>query len=192
MENPAVIQMKGISKSFAGVAAISEVDLCVREVEIHALLGENGAGKSTLVNMLAGIYRPDAGSIALRDAEVELPTPADSIAKGIGMIHQHFKLVDVMTAAENIALGSEKQSHYGAGSGKVLLKRRSLVASINELSERYGLDLDPRKKVFDMSVGEKQTLEIVKVLYRGARIRAIHRHRDPTPRAAQAGRIFFF
>ena len=182
MNNPAVIQMKGISKSFAGIPAISKVDLCVREGEIHALLGENGAGKSTLVNMLAGIYRPDAGIILLRGEEVEIPTPADSIAKGIGMIHQHFKLVDVMTAAENIALGSkvgakeeskaasEKQSPGGSGGGKILLKRRNLIASINELSERYGLDLDPRKKVFDMSVGEKQTLEIVKVLYRGARI----------------------
>jgi len=174
--------MKNISKSFADVAAISGVDLCVREGEIHALLGENGAGKSTLVNMLAGIYHPDAGTIALNSKEVEISTPADSIAKGIGMIHQHFKLVEVMTAAENIALGSseksredsnkgsEKQSHYGGSAGKFLFKKRKLIASINELSERYGLNLDPRKKVFDLSVGEKQTLEIMKVLYRGARI----------------------
>ncbi|MDR3364154.1 MAG: ABC transporter ATP-binding protein, partial [Clostridiales Family XIII bacterium] len=129
--------------------------------EIHALLGENGAGKSTLMNMLSGIYRPDSGSIFVNGEEARFASPKDSIAKGVGMIHQHFKLVDVMTAADNIALGG------GAG---LILNQKKLDRKITELSDRYGLDVNPRKKVYEMGVGEKQTLEIIKVLYRGARI----------------------
>ena len=158
---PIAIQMTKISKSFAGIPAITDVDLTVLKGEIHALLGENGAGKSTLVNMLAGIYRPDSGSIAVEGQDVRFASPGGAIRLGIGMIHQHFKLVDIMTAAENITLGG----HDG-----FLFRRRRLNARIKELSERYGLDIDPGKRVFDMSVGEKQTLEIMKVLYRGARI----------------------
>ena len=160
MPDTPAIEMRRISKSFGSVVANKDIDLSVQNGEIHALLGENGAGKSTLMNMLSGIYRPDSGSIFVGGQEVRLASPKDSIAKGIGMIHQHFKLVDVMTAAENIALG---------GSG-VFLDRKKLEKQIVRLSDRYGLDVVPGKKVYDMSVGEKQTLEIIKVLYRGARI----------------------
>ena len=161
MPGAPAIEMRGISKAFGSALANKNIDLCVEFGEIHALLGENGAGKSTLMNMLSGIYRPDSGSIFVGGEEAHFASPKESIAKGIGMIHQHFKLVDVMTAAENIALGG--------GTG-FFISRRKLHQSIMELSDRYGLDVNPRKKVYEMSVGEKQTLEIIKILYRGARI----------------------
>ncbi|MDR1796737.1 MAG: ABC transporter ATP-binding protein [Clostridiales Family XIII bacterium] len=155
------IEMRGISKAFGSAVANRDIDLTVRYGEIHALLGENGAGKSTLMNMLSGIYRPDSGSIFVGGREAVFAAPRDSIKRGIGMIHQHFKLVDVMTAWENIALGS---------AGGLLLNRKRISQEITELSDRYGLDIKPDRKVYEMSVGEKQTLEILKVLYRGARI----------------------
>ncbi|HIU25571.1 MAG TPA: ABC transporter ATP-binding protein [Candidatus Copromorpha excrementigallinarum] len=153
--------MESISKIFGDLKANDNVNLSVRQGEVHALLGENGAGKSTLMNMLAGIYTPDSGVIKINGKEARFASPKDSIAMGIGMIHQHFKLVDVMTAKENIIIG-RKQSFF--------VKGKALSKSIKELSDRYGLDVDPDKKVYDMSVGEKQTLEIIKVLYRGAKI----------------------
>ncbi|MCL1896851.1 MAG: ABC transporter ATP-binding protein [Clostridiales bacterium] len=159
-EAPA-IEMRRISKSFGSAQANKDIDLTVLGGEIHALLGENGAGKSTLMNMLSGIYRPDSGSIFVNGKEAHFTSPKESIAWGIGMIHQHFKLVDVMSAAENIALGG--------GTGFFSDKRR-LERRITALSDKYGLDINPRKKVYEMSVGEKQTLEIIKVLFRGARI----------------------
>ena len=161
MPGAPAIEMRQISKSFGSAHANKNIDLIVESGEIHALLGENGAGKSTLMNMLSGIYRPDSGSIYMNGDEVRFASPKESIAKGIGMIHQHFKLVDIMTAAENIALGGGK----GLFSDLKKTERKIL-----ELSDKYGLDVSLRKKVYEMSVGEKQTLEIVKVLYRGARI----------------------
>jgi len=161
MPDTPAIEMRQISKSFGSAHANKNIDLQVENGEIHALLGENGAGKSTLMNMLSGIYRPDSGSIFVNGEEVRFSSPKESIAKGIGMIHQHFKLVNVMTAAENIALGGGKG---------LVIDRKKIENKIIELSDRYGLDVNPRKKVYEMSVGEKQTLEIVKVLYRGARI----------------------
>ena len=161
MPDAPAIEMRQISKSFGSAHANKNIDLIVERGEIHALLGESGAGKSTLMNMLSGIYRPDSGSIMVNGEEVHFATPKESIAKGIGMIHQHFKLVDIMTSADNIALGG--------GSG-ILIDRKKIEKKIVELSDRYGLDVNPRKKVYEMSVGEKQTLEIIKVLYRGARI----------------------
>jgi len=161
MPDTPAIEMRQISKSFGSAHANKNIDLIVENGEIHALLGENGAGKSTLMNMLSGIYRPDSGSIFVNGEEVRFTSPKESIAKGIGMIHQHFKLVDVMTAADNIALGGGKG---------LVMNRKSIERKIIELSDKYGLDVNPRKKVYEMSVGEKQTLEIVKVLYRGARI----------------------
>ncbi|MDR2156700.1 MAG: ABC transporter ATP-binding protein [Clostridiales Family XIII bacterium] len=155
------IRMENITKSFGSVTANDGINLTVYNGEIHALLGENGAGKSTLMNMLSGIYRPDSGSVRVNGEPVNFASPRDSIKKGIGMIHQHFKLVDVMTAAENIILGRR---------GGFFTKEASLIKRIADISDRYGLDVNPRKKVYEMSVGEKQTLEIVKVLYRGARI----------------------
>lgn len=161
MQQDFAIEMKNISKTFGHLKANDNINLSVRRGEVHALLGENGAGKSTLMNMLSGIYMPDSGIIRINGEEVHFASPKDSIKKGIGMIHQHFKLVDVMSAKENIVIG---QSSGFFVHGKVLSKK------IKELSDKYGLDIDPDKKVYDMSVGEKQTLEIMKVLYRGARI----------------------
>ncbi len=155
------ISMEGITKTFGRVVANNNVNLEVKFGEIHALLGENGAGKSTLVNMLSGIYTPDSGSIFIRGKEVRFSSPRDSIAAGIGMIHQHFKLVEVFTAKENIILGQR----IG-----LFLNEKGLTARIKELAAKYELEIDPEKKVYEMSVGEKQTLEILKVLYRGANI----------------------
>ncbi|MDD3394685.1 MAG: ABC transporter ATP-binding protein [Anaerotignum sp.] len=160
MEPVKAIEMKNISKAFGSVKANENVNLTVLNGEIHALLGENGAGKSTLMSMLSGIYSPDSGSISIQGKEVEFSSPKDSIALGIGMIHQHFKLVEVMTAKENMVLGSKG----------VALQGKLLTKEMQAICDRYGLDIKPDKKVYEMSVGEKQTLEIIKVLYRGAKI----------------------
>lgn len=161
MEQNLAIEMKHITKAFGEIMANEDVNLEVFEGEVHALLGENGAGKTTLMNMLSGIYTPDSGSIFINGEPVIFHSPADSIKMGIGMIHQHFKLVDVMTAKENIILGQP---------AKFFINKKELSRKVKDLSDQYGLDIDPDKKVYDMSVGEKQTLEIIKVLYRGARI----------------------
>lgn len=161
MQQELAIEMKNISKSFGTLKANDNINLSVRPGEVHALLGENGAGKSTLMNMLSGIYTPDTGSIKINGEEVHFSSPKESIRMGIGMIHQHFKLVDVMTAKENIIIGQPTN---------VFLRGKALSKKVKELSDQYGLDIDPDKKVYDMSVGEKQTLEIIKVLYRGAKI----------------------
>ena len=160
MEPVKAIEMKNISKAFGSVKANENVNLTVYNGEIHALLGENGAGKSTLMSMLSGIYTPDSGNIAINGSEVVFSSPKDAIGLGIGMIHQHFKLVDVMSAKENMVLGSK-----GAA-----LNAKQLVKEMQDICDHYGLDIKPNKKVYDMSVGEKQTLEIIKVLYRGANI----------------------
>ncbi len=161
MEPIKAIEMKGICKTFGSVKANEDVDLTVYNGEVHALLGENGAGKSTLVNMLSGIYRQDSGTVSIYGKEVNFTSPKDPIEMGIGMIHQHFKLVDVMTARQNIALGKSKG---------LFTKSKQLTKEIRSISDQYGLDVDPDKKVYNMSVGEKQTLEIIKVLHRGAKI----------------------
>lgn len=161
MHQNLAIEMKNISKTFGEIKANDNVSLEVRNGEIHALLGENGAGKTTLMNMLSGIYTPDEGTIAINGEEVRFTSPKDPIQLGIGMIHQHFKLIDVMTAKENIVIGQK---------GNFFTKGKALSKEIKELSDKYGLDIDPDKKVYEMSVGEKQTLEIIKVLYRGAKI----------------------
>ena len=153
--------MHGISKSFGTVEALVGVDLELYPGEILALLGENGSGKSTLMNVLAGLYYPDAGEITLRGEPVVIREPGDAFRHKIGMIHQHFKLVDVLSAAENIVLGDP---------GKGGFNRRKLSRKIKELSEYYGFSIDPDKKVYDMTVSEKQTVEILKALYRGAEI----------------------
>ena len=153
------IQMKNITKTFGKVVANSNVCMDVRQGEILALLGENGSGKTTLMNMLSGIYFPDSGHIYVDGTEVNIRSPKDAFDLGIGMIHQHFKLVDVLTAAENIVLGLK---------GSVQVNRKQLSDDIREISARYGFEIDPNKKIYDMAVSEKQTVEIVKVLYRGA------------------------
>ena len=156
MASQFAIEMKGITKTFGSVVANKNVDLSVREGEILALLGENGSGKTTLMNMLSGIYKPDSGSIYINGREVSIDSPEDSKKLGIGMVHQHFKLVDVFSAADNIWMGREK-------SGFVLKKDR--YAQITEIAQKFGFDIDAKKKVYNMSVSEKQTLEIIKVLY---------------------------
>ena len=155
------IEMRGITKSFGPVVANKGVNLQVRPGEILALLGENGSGKTTLMNMLSGIYAPDSGSILVDGQEVKITSPEDSKKLGIGMVHQHFKLVDVFTAADNIWMGKDKPG-FGL--------KKSRYEKIGEITRRFGFDLDPYKKVYNMSVSEKQTLEIVKVLYYGAKI----------------------
>ncbi len=160
-ENKLALQMRGITKQFGNVIANDHVDLDVRRGEILAILGENGCGKTTLMNMIAGIYYPDEGQILIDGKEVMIRSPRDAFDHGIGMIHQHFKLVDLFTAAENIVLGVSEKGCYSL---------KDVNARVGEIAERYGFRLDPTKKVYDMSVSEKQTVEIIKVLYRGADI----------------------
>ncbi len=159
-EKPYAIECRGITKVFGTVVANDKIDLSVKYGEILALLGENGSGKTTLMNMLSGIYHPDEGSISISGQRVAINSPHDAIDLGIGMIHQHFKLVEVFSAMDNIIAGTP---------GK--LKKRSVMRNdILEISQKLGLDVDPDKKIYDMSVSEKQTVEILKVLYRGAKI----------------------
>ena len=155
MAHEYAIELKGITKTFGSVVANNNINLNVRPGEILALLGENGSGKATLMNMLSGIYKPDSGSIFVDGKEVSIDSPEDSKRLGIGMVHQHFKLVDVFSAADNIWMGMEK-------TGLTLMKDR--YAKIEEMAKKFGFDIDPKKKVYNMSVSEKQTLEIVKVL----------------------------
>ena len=155
------IQTRNLTKRFDQVVANDKVSFDVRKGEILALLGENGSGKTTLMNMLFGIYFPDEGEIEVGGQTVSIRSPKDAYDLGIGMVHQHFKLVDVFTAAENIILGLD---------GRILLNRKAASQEIEKISKRYGFDLDPKKKIYNMSVSEKQTVEIVKVLYRGAEI----------------------
>ena len=161
MASEYVIEMKGITKTFGSVVANKDVDLTLRQGEILALLGENGSGKTTLMNMLSGIYQPDRGQILMDGIPVAINSPEDSKRLGIGMVHQHFKLVDVFSAADNIWMGKEK-----AGIGL----NRARYGEIGEMAKKFGFDIDPRKKVRNMAVSEKQTLEIIKVLYYGAKV----------------------
>ncbi len=157
----AAVKMRGITKTFGTVVANDSVDLDINKGEILALLGENGSGKTTLMNMLSGIYYPDKGTITIDGREVSIGSPREAFGYGIGMIHQHFKLVDVLTAAENIVLGLKEEGRLDLGAAG---KR------IREICDAYGFDVDPKQKIYDMSVSQKQTVEIVKVLYRGADI----------------------
>ncbi|HNY18174.1 MAG TPA: ATP-binding cassette domain-containing protein, partial [Treponemataceae bacterium] len=158
------IEMLGITKTFPGVVANDHVNLSVRENEVHALLGENGAGKSTLMSILFGSYDPDEGTIKIRGKEVKIKDPNAATALGIGMVHQHFKLVNNYTVTENIILGIESRDRFGMLDLKAAEKR---VAAI---SERYGLKVNPRDKIEDISVGMQQRVEILKTLYRNADI----------------------
>jgi len=153
-----MLDMRGICKRFPGVVANSDVDFDVTAGEVHTLFGENGAGKSTLMRVLYGFYRPDAGEIRLHGEPVSITSPAVAIANGIGMIHQHFMLVDTLSVAENVALGI-RASH-------TLTDLDAVSARITELSQRYGLKVDPKAIVWQLSVGERQRVEIIKALYR--------------------------
>ncbi len=160
-EKKAAVKLRDISKTFGSIKANDKVWLDIYRGEILALLGENGSGKTTLMNMLSGIYFPDEGQIFVDDREVVIRSPKDAYDLGIGMIHQHFKLVDVLTAAENIVLGLKEP-------GRLDLK--AAAKRIRAICDAYGFDVDPDQKIYDMSVSQKQTVEIVKVLYRGADI----------------------
>ena len=159
---PLAVAMHGISKRFPGVIANDQVDFELQHGEIHALLGENGAGKSTLMNILTGLYRPDQGSLTVNGKLVEFRSPRDAIQHGIGMVHQHFMLVPTQTVTENILLGlAEPRFHLD------LSRYHTIIA---ELGERYGLQVDPRARIWQLSVGEQQRVEILKMLYRGAQV----------------------
>lgn len=161
MEKEVAIRLEHITKTFGSVVANQDVSLEVCRGEILSLLGENGSGKTTLMNMISGIYFPDEGRIQVNGKDVTIRSPKDSIALGIGMIHQHFKLVEVLSAGENIVLGLKEPGKFD---------KKAINARVREISEKYGFDIDPDKKIYDMSVSEKQTVEIIKVLYRGADI----------------------
>ncbi len=201
--NSVAIELKGITKTFGEVVANNNIDFSVRRGEILALLGENGSGKTTLMNMLSGIYKPDKGSIVINGKEVVIHSPEDSKKLGIGMVHQHFKLVDIFSAADNIWIGA-KDAPYGLkekltgikAEGKNFFERfgkkalavclelaklaraklasvfltRARYSKIKNISQKYGFDINPKKKIHDMAVSEKQTVEILKVLYYGASI----------------------
>ena len=161
MENKLALELKGVTKSFGKVVANNNVSLDVRHGEILAILGENGSGKTTLMNMVSGIYFPDEGQIFVEGEEVVIKSPKDAFKYKIGMIHQHFKLVDVFTATENIILGVEDEKRYNIKEAKKRVKA---------ITDKYGFSIDLDKKIYNMSVSEKQTVEIIKVLYRGADI----------------------
>ena len=186
------IELKNITKTFGSVVANDNVSLNVKKGEILSLLGENGSGKTTLMNMISGIYYPDSGEIIVDGNPVIIKTPKDAFQYKIGMIHQHFKLVDIFSAAENIVLGmdnaeinsladnnneeateEENESKFNQFVGKVKKHRfdiKTIYKMVNEICEKYGFDIDPKKKIYNMSVSEKQTVEIIKVLIRGADI----------------------
>ena len=155
------IELRHITKTFGSVVANKDVFLTVRRGEILSLLGENGSGKTTLMNMIAGIYYPDSGEIQVDEKPAEIRSPKDAYALGIGMVHQHFKLIDVFTAVENIALVMDQHEKYDL---------KAIRQKAREICDRYAFDIDLDQKVYEMSVSQKQTLEIIKMLYRGAQI----------------------
>ena len=185
MEREIALEMRGVSKYFGSVVANKNVNLKVYKGEILAVLGENGSGKTTLMNMISGIYFPDEGQTFVDGEEAVIRSPQDAFAYKIGMIHQHFKLVDVFTAAQNIVLGEKNEpkpvddkknafSKFFAKIGRKmesgLYKKKEVAAQVKEIADKYGFEIDPNKKIYNMSVSEKQTVEIVKVLYRGANV----------------------
>lgn len=161
MGSTLALEMKGVTKKFGRVVANNNVDLKVRRGEILAILGENGSGKTTLMNMVSGIYFPDEGQIFVDGQEVVIKSPKDAFKHKIGMIHQHFKLVDVFTATENIVLGIDDGKKFNI---------KEAEKKVKEITDKYGFIIDLNKKIYEMSVSEKQTVEIIKVLYRGAEI----------------------
>src|SRR3712207_5446362 len=158
-EDRHAIEARGVVKEFPGVVANAGVDLAVERGEVHAVLGENGAGKTTLASILTGLYRPDEGEIRIKGEPVTLHSPRHGLDRGVGMVYQHFRLVERFTVADNIVLGDPRQSQ--------LTSARRVEEAVAGLGERYGLRINPRVRVADLSVGEQQRVEIVKMLYRG-------------------------
>ena len=163
MADSPALELRGITKRFGTLVANNAVDFELRRGEIHALLGENGAGKSTLMNVLYGLHQPDEGQILLDGEPVSIDSPRRAIGLGIGMVHQHFMLVPVMTVAENLVLGAEPRSG-------LLLDYKTAVARVRELSQKFGLAVDPEAKVEDIGVGTQQRVEILRALFRGAKV----------------------
>ncbi len=161
-ENQIAVEMRGIVKRFPGVLANDHVDFDLRKGEVHALLGENGAGKSTLMNVLAGLYKPEEGSVFIQGKRFNFNSPRDAIAQGLGMVHQHFMLVPSQTVTENILLGLDQP--------RFLLNLPEYDKRVLALQDQYGLKVDPKVKIWQLSVGEQQRVEILKMLYRGARV----------------------
>ena len=162
-ESKPVLVMKGITKRFGDATVNDDINFDLYKGEVHTLMGENGAGKSTLVNIMCGIYQPTAGEICLKGERVVFSTPGVAVKKGIGVVHQHFKLVEVMTALENIILGTTFDK-------RILIHKKDITKHVMELSLRYGLEVDLNKRIDELSVGEQQRVEILKALYRGAEI----------------------
>ncbi|HEX5499518.1 MAG TPA: ATP-binding cassette domain-containing protein, partial [Thermomicrobiales bacterium] len=160
--SPLAISMQGVSKRFGPTVANDRVDFEARWGEVHALVGENGAGKSTLMSILAGLYRPDAGTVAIDGQSVRFRSPRDAIGHGIGMVYQHFMLVDTFTVAENVLLGER--------AARGLIETAAVERTLTELGAQYGLDIDPKARIWQLSVGEQQRVEIVRLLYLGAKI----------------------
>ncbi|MBA2449244.1 MAG: ATP-binding cassette domain-containing protein, partial [Chloroflexi bacterium] len=164
MADAPVLELRGITKRFPGIVANDRVDFDLRHGEVHALLGENGAGKSTLMNVLYGLYHPDEGEILLEGRKVTMSSPKEAIELGIGMVHQHFMLIPVMSVAENIVLASEPRR------GRVLLDYDAAVGRVAELSSTFNFAIDPRARIESISVGQQQRVEILKALYRNSSI----------------------
>src|SRR2546428_10768508 len=164
-EPPPALEMRGITKRFPGVLANDDISFDVRAGEIHALLGENGAGKTTLMNILYGLVSPDSGEVLVDGKPVSVRDPSNAIALGIGMVHQHFMLVPVLSVAENVILGQEITGVGG------VLDMRTAERRIRELAERLGFSVDPGTRVNQLSPGQQHRVEILKAIYRGARIR---------------------
>lgn len=162
MAAPFLVEMNNITKRFPGIVANDRVSFNVRQGEIHVLLGENGSGKSTLMSVLSGIYKPDDGEVLVNGEKKTLRSPRDAIDAGIGMVHQHFKLIDSFSVAENVILGDDGTA--------VVLKKKEIESNLAQLSERYGLRIDPSAMVWQLSMGEKQRVEIIKLLYRGSQV----------------------
>ncbi|WP_411277547.1 ABC transporter ATP-binding protein [Gaiella sp.] len=178
-----VLEMKHITKRFPGIVANDDVSFDLREGEVHALLGENGAGKSTLMNILYGLYHPDKGEVAIGDKLVQLGSPSAAIDAGVGMVHQHFMLIPVMTVAENIVLGDEPRH------ADVFLDIGEANERVQEISDRFGLAVDPKARIEDITVGQQQRVEILKALYRNADILVLD---EPTAvlTPQEAGELF--
>lgn len=162
MSESTVIQMKNITKVFPGIVANDNINFDVRKGEIHAILGENGAGKSTLMNILSGLYKPTSGEIYIEGEKVSFSSPKDAIKRGIGMIHQHFKLIEAFSVAENIIMGDDDQP--------IIYDKKRAEEAIKKCAAEYNMDINPSAKIWQLAVGQQQTVEILKVLYRKAKI----------------------